>query len=105
MARPSHKLFGAAVLSVLGFSLISSAAELAPDTLRAWNEYIQAENAKVAGRSPGEPFLWIDESPDRRRRVHDGEILIAPAAKNVPQGVPHGLIHHWIGAAFLPDTR
>lgn len=105
MARPIPKLFSVAVLSVLGFSLTSPAAELAPDTLQAWNEYVRAENAKVAGRSPGKPFLWIDESPERQRRVHNGEILIAPAAKNVPQGIPHGLIHHWIGAAFLPDTR
>src|SRR5690242_13862653 len=85
MAGPIHKLFGATLLSILAFSLTSPAAELAPDTLRAWSEYIRAENAKVSRRSPGKPFLWIDESPGRRRRVHDGEILIAPAAKNVPQ--------------------
>jgi hypothetical protein len=105
MTRPIHKLFGVAAVSVFGFSLHSQAAELAPDTLRAWNEYIQAENAKVAGRSPASPFLWVDESPDRVRRVRGGEILIAPATKDVPRSIPHGLIHHWIGAAFLPDTR
>jgi len=105
MGTSIHKLLGVAAVSILCFSLDSSAAELAPDTLQAWNEYIRTENSKIAGRSPASAFLWIDESPDRQRRVRDGEILISPAGKDVPKSIPHGLIHHWIGAAFLPDTR
>jgi hypothetical protein len=98
-------MFAAATLSILSFPLASRAAELAPETLKGWQAYIQAENSRVAGRSPSSPFLWIDESPDRHRRVRDGEIVISPVGKNIPQKVPHGLIHHWIGAVFVPDTH
>jgi hypothetical protein len=105
MRRPIHKLLGMAVVSVLCFSLNSRAAELTPETLKAWNEYIGVENSKIAGRPPASPFLWIDESPERQQRVRAGEILIAPVEKNVPKSIPHGLIHHWIGAMFLPDAR
>jgi hypothetical protein len=105
MTGSIHKLLSVAAVSFLCLSLDSRAAELAPETLRAWNDYIRTENSQLAGRPSGSPFLWIDESPDRQRRVHDGEILISPATKNVPKSISHGLIHHWIGAAFLPDTR
>ncbi|HTZ56566.1 MAG TPA: hypothetical protein VMB49_00645 [Acidobacteriaceae bacterium] len=49
-------------------------------------------------------FLWMDEEPDRARRVRNGEILIAPMNGSGRTEVPNGLIHHWIGAAFFPDT-
>ena len=101
MGTSIHKLLGVAAVSILCFPLDSSAAELAPDTLQAWNEYIQTENSKIAGRSPASVFLWIDESPDRQRRVRDGEILVSPAGKDVPKSIPHGLIHHWIGGGLL----
>ena len=99
------KMFAAATLSILSFPLASQAGELAPETLKGWQAYIQAENARVAGRSLSSPFLWIDESPDRQRRVRGGEVLISPVGKNIPQKVPHGLIHHWIGAMFVPDSH
>jgi hypothetical protein len=105
MSTFTTKMFTAATLSILSFPLASRAAELAPETLKGWQAYIEAENSRVAGRSPSSPFLWIDESPDRHRRVRDGEIVISPVGKNIPQKVPHGLIHHWIGAVFVPDTH
>ena len=30
--------------------------------------------------------------------------MITPVGEN-PHSVPHGLIHHWLGAGFLPNTR
>ncbi len=81
------------------------AAELKADTLQAWNQYIEAQTAGMAERSRVGPFLWSDESADRNRRLHEGELLVAPIGENVPQSVPHGLIHHWIGAVFLPGVH
>ena len=51
-----------------------------------------------------EPFLWIDEVPDGRARVRSGEILVSPVGSSHPKHVPAGLIHDWIGAAFLPNA-
>src|SRR6202000_1768307 len=71
------------------------AAELQADTLTAWNRYIQAENKRVEERSQSKSFLWSDEIPNRNRRLLAGEILVEPINENIPQNVPHGLIHHW----------
>jgi hypothetical protein len=55
------------------------------------------------GRLQGS-FLWVDEEPDRLRRVRAGEILVSPVGRQVPKPVPNGLIHDWMGAAFIPNT-
>lgn len=96
--------FLAAALLILAASLKSKGSELSPETLKAWDAYVQDQNARVAGYSSATPFLWSDESPDRLRRLRKGETIVAPVGQN-PQRVPHGLIHHWIGAVFLPGAR
>ena len=96
--------FVAAALLILAASLTSKGAELSPGTSMAWDAYVQAQNARIAEYSRAKPFLWSDELPDRLRRLHDGETVVAPFGEN-PHRVPHGLIHHWIGAVFLPGAR
>jgi hypothetical protein len=93
-----------AALLILAASISSEASELNPDTLAQWDDYIQAQNARMARSSDSASFLWSDQSPDRLRRLRAGEILVAPMGQN-PRMVPHGLIHHWIGAIFLPHTN
>ena len=51
------------------------------------------------------PFLWVDELPDRSHSVHDGKILVSPIGQQNPKPVPSGLIHDWIGAAFIPGAE
>ncbi len=102
MARA--KIIGAlAVLWV--FSVLPvRAAELKQETLDAWDRYVSAAAASMQDRAAKEHFLWIDESPERLGRVRAGEIIVAPMVHG-PQSVPSGLIHHWIGAAFVPGGR
>jgi hypothetical protein len=55
-----------------GLTIVSAlhAAELKPQTLSAWDQYVQsADAAKQARLQPGNPFLWIDEAPDRRQQL------------------------------------
>lgn len=96
--------FLAAVLLILAASLKAKGAELSPETLKAWDAYVQTQQVRVAGYSNASPFLWSDQAPDRLRRLHQGETVVAPFGEN-PHKVPQGLIHHWIGAAFLPGAR
>jgi hypothetical protein len=91
------------VLLLLAASLESKASELNPNTLKAWDTYVQAQDLRVAENSHSGAFLWSDQSSGRLRRLREGEVLIAPIGEN-PKVVPHGLIHHWIGAVFFPDT-
>ena len=80
----------------------SYAGDLKPQTIQAWDDYVRSVNSDIAKRACGEsPFLWIDESPELGRRVRSGEILVA---SHDLHKVPHGLIHHWMGALFIPNT-
>ena len=81
------------------------AASLEPATSKAWEEYVESANVRIQERlAPGKPFLWVDEAPDRLASVRAGEIVVAPVGPRHPQRVPSGLIHDWIGAAFIPHV-
>jgi hypothetical protein len=92
---------------VAGFiPVLSGAAELQADTLKAWGAYIQNADVQMAARlNSAQPFLWTDESDNRRRDVRRGEIVVAPVLNYGAISVPSGLIHHWIGAAFIPNSN
>ena len=88
-----------------GTLAVVQGAVLNPDTLRAWTEYVAAADAHMKPRLTGKlPFLWTDESAERRRRVLEGQTVIAPVLAGGFKSVPQGLIHHWIGAVFIPNT-
>lgn len=106
-ARHRHSLLGSliAVVVVLGSSE-SRAAELTKKTLDSWDDYIQTAKGHLQSRINGNgQFLWVEEDPKRQNRVRSGKILVSPRAPHVPLPVPGGLIHHWIGAAYFPDTK
>jgi len=83
---------------------ISSATELKGETLKVWDEYVHTANVRMERRLHGDSaFLWIDEAPGRAQRVREGQIVVAPADNGSPR-VPHGLIHDWVGAVFIPEA-
>jgi hypothetical protein len=79
-------------------------AELKEETLNAWGAYVQHANSEMDDRLHG-PFLWVDEVPDRLQRVRTGDILVSSVGQHNPKAVPSGLIHHWMGAAFISGTK
>jgi len=95
----------AIALVILLFPLPASAADLKPETIKTWEEYVDSAAAKMQERlHSGVPFLWIDEAPDRVANLRSGEIVVSPAGPDIPKRVPSGLIHDWIGAAFNPNA-
>lgn len=99
----TNALLGIAM--VMGGAGAAHAAELQHDTAAAWQEYVRSATARMQARLDGEkPFLWIDETADRAGRVRGGEILVMPMAGHGVRSVPHGLIHDWVGAAFIPNA-
>jgi hypothetical protein len=105
--RESHTFRRFLVMLICVGSLVappaSRGAELKQETLKTWDAYVQAENLQMGSRLQG-AFLWVDEVPDRLHRVRGGEILVSSVGRQNPKPVPSGLIHDWIGAAFIPDT-
>jgi hypothetical protein len=99
---------GRALIMFLCFLLGAShshAAELRKETLDAWNQYVAASQQHMRDRADGaSPFLWTDEDPGRAQRLIQGGMEVAPIINDGSKSVPHGLIHDWVGAVFIPKT-
>jgi hypothetical protein len=89
------------------FSLATvDAATLDPNTLKAWDDYVESAAMRMEQRrrAPEDSFLWVDGAPDRLARVKAGEIVVSPVGPRSPRRVPLGLVHDWVGAAFIPQA-
>lgn len=77
--------------------------QLKPQTLGAFEVYIHAAEAEAAkALEAGGPFLWSDGNPERARKIRAGHVVAQFWAGSGPTKVPNGLIHDWVGAAFIP---
>jgi len=76
------------------------AAQLTPATISAWERYIQAAESRLRS----EPDKWMDQFPDRVERLRGGDIVAAPTNGRSFCRVPHGLVHDWTGAVFIPTA-
>jgi hypothetical protein len=100
------RLIAIAILLRLGPYTSAATLKLKPETVAAWDAYLQAANDKMQARlQPGATFLWIDEEPDRAERIRAKGPYIAPMVKDIPRKVPSGLIHDWLGAGFVPNVK
>ncbi|HVO56361.1 MAG TPA: hypothetical protein VMT51_01570 [Dongiaceae bacterium] len=109
--RPSRSL---AVVAALLLALPSPAAarEPKPETLAAFRHYRELTEARMAADLAADHFFRIDAlSPERRAaallQLKNGEFYLEQlhtleGGRNIP--VPSGLIHHWVGVGFLPNT-
>jgi hypothetical protein len=85
-----------------------TAAELQPRTVAAFDRYVRATENQLRTQ----PFLWLDGLTGSRRSdalatVRSGMLSIE--SKRTLEGdreidVPGGLIHHWVGTAFIPGA-
>jgi hypothetical protein len=84
----------------------AAAAELQNRTIQAFDRYVRLTEARLNGTAP---FLWIDGLPALERRdaiqtVQRKELSIE-RLETKDNGheidVPGGMIHHWIGTAFV----
>lgn len=86
-------------------SVTATGAELQPRTVAAFDRYVQAAEAQMRSAS----FLWMDGLAEAERRQKRAELekgLVAMDRLEAKDGgkdidIPAGLVHHWIGAAFV----
>lgn len=89
-------------------------ADLKPATVKAFQVYVKAAEARMAreGRQRGD-FLYIDQLPKAQygqvmTMLRQGQVYVArirtfdDAGKQI--NVPGGMVHHWVGDAFVPGT-
>jgi hypothetical protein len=79
--------------------------QLKPRTVQALEAYIrEAEAGMERTLRRSSQFLWSDDSAERAQLVHEGHILARLWSGRAPVKVFDGLIHDWIGAAFVAGT-
>lgn len=90
----------------------AAAATLQPQTVRAWEAYVAATEARIARELSGpRGFLVSDFTPEAtgtRARVRAGQLAIddmaTPDSTGMAIDVPGGRIAHWRGSVFLPGV-
>ena len=82
--------------------MIAGGVELKKETVEAFNRHVAGVEARLAPRHRGEKFLWSDEASQRRQKLAQGVVVVEPAVDKGTVTVKGGLIHDFIGAAFIP---
>jgi hypothetical protein len=91
-----------------------AAANLKPNTVAAFNEYVQLTDARNnAELQRGTNLLWIDSLPESERaqayeELKHGEVKMRKL-ETLENGekirCPGGMIHHWTGVVLIPETK
>ena len=78
-------------------------AELNQQAIKAWDAYLQSAQAQMKERlQGGKPFLWAQEEQCRMASLREGRVVVEPATPTGRVEVNGAIIHHWIGAVFVP---
>jgi hypothetical protein len=88
----------------------SWATELKPETVAAFNRYVNATESRMDQENHDGQFLVVDRLPETQRReaydrLQHGQIVIQELhtqEDHLPIRIPSGLIHHWAGVMFIP---
>jgi hypothetical protein len=89
--------------------------ELKPATIAAYDRYVQVTEARIQAEMerPG-AFLYVEGLPEARREeafrtLRGGEVymerLLTRDASGREMTSPDALIHHWLGAVFIPGVK
>lgn len=97
------------VISLALAAMPATAADLSPRSVEAFNRYIEASEARMKA---GESFLWLDTQPAAQRAKRLAELkqggLLIERLRTRSGGrdidVPDALVHHWVGAVFVPGA-
>jgi hypothetical protein len=111
--RIGQRAAATAVLVALA-AATGHAAELQTRTLEAFERYVAATEARMAGERAGDsPFLWIDRQSesdlaDADERLLAGGVVIERLETRDGAGkaikIPKGMVHHWVGTVRIPDV-
>ncbi|MGQ0733903.1 MAG: hypothetical protein ACT4QD_09635 [Acidobacteriota bacterium] len=113
MTRPRvRRTTMAVVMAIVTAGVEVFAVTLQPQTLRAWNAYVEATEARIAHElGASGVFLGMDFTPDSaitRASVVQGTMPIEKLKARDRLGraltIPAGLVQHWRGSVLVPGT-
>jgi hypothetical protein len=91
----------------------ANAADLQPQTARAYDRYIELTTAQVNSElAQSGPYLWVERLPAAQRATDEEQLrtgqLVIERVETLDSGrpiaTPGGIIHHWIGTVFVPGA-
>lgn len=99
---------------VAGGSAAADPAKLRPETVTAFDRYIQLTDARNDNElNRGTGLLWVDSLPaaERAKRYDElkrGTVIMQKLdtrENGAPVRAPGGMIHHWLGLIFIPEAN
>jgi len=106
------------VLIVALFFIVTAdaeAAKLQPQTLRAWDAYAQLTEQRIASELNSSAgflrieFMPLPEAARTMQTIKGGRVAIQKMTTRAANGkeidVPDGMMHHWLGAIFIPNIK
>ncbi len=100
------------ILLFTAFPAASTAAQLQPETIEAWESYVASTEARIEQELQSSKGFLIQDfcaQPDETRKLLlKGGAVVAPMETIDGEGngipIPDGRIHHWRGSIFLPGV-
>jgi len=107
-----------ALLATMGIVAVEApslrAADLSSATTKAFERYVKAAEARMdrEGTQPGD-FLYIEQLPKPQydevmSMLKQGQVYVARLQTLDASGneinVPEGMVHHWVGAVYVPGS-
>jgi hypothetical protein len=107
-------LAAAQPLLLSGATEPAAAPQLKPPTVEAFSDYVRLTEARNGGElKRGTSLLWVDGLTEAERvRAYEalrrGEVemrKLETLRDGAPIRCPNGMIHHWVGLAFIPGAK
>lgn len=104
---------GLAALVLILIAVDANAMELQQETLAAFEHYVKVAQEQFSSTLHADgPFLWVDSQPKSVRtrlyqELRSGKFIIRNLQTyddGRPINIPDGMVHHWIGIAFVPGS-
>ena len=106
-------IVAAYLAACLALPIPASAADLQPQTAKAYDRYIELTGAQVTAElAQSGAYLWVERLPPAQRaadeeQLRNGQLVIErletlDSGKPIP--TPGGMIHHWVGTVFVPGA-
>lgn len=75
---------------------------LSPVTQSDYQNYLKGVESELAGRWQGsKPLLSLDQDSADKARAHQGELVIVELSNSKTPSIRNGLVHDWVGTAFI----
>lgn len=100
----------------LGASCLAAAypaSSLRPDTIRAFEKYVAATEARSGKSVAQADFFWLDELTKQKKeeayeRLKSGKVELRHVSREEAgqnSAIPGGIIHDWQGMIFIPGAK